>query len=124
MAGSCCNTTIHGQDAQLLASSSHFMRSGPDDTLQALFPRNPNDSHVTDVNYSTGILAPRIDVGDRADCYLLAKIIRCQSFSATEVMSLITCLMVRYSSNEYALMSLPNPEAPKPPCGISEMIGM
>lgn len=34
------------------------------------------------------------------DYYLLAKIIRCQSFSATEVMSLITCLMVRYSSNE------------------------
>ena len=39
-------------------------------------------------------------------------------------MSLITCLIDRYSSSEYWLMSLPKPEAPNPPCGISEMIGM
>ena len=32
--------------------------------------------------------------------YRFVKMIRCQSFSATAVMSLITCLIVRYSSKE------------------------
>ena len=52
-----------------------------------------------------GIAAPVIVIprGERAAARVqsrLVKIVRCQSLSATPVMSLITCLMVRYSSKE------------------------
>lgn len=69
-------------------------------TLLTLIPRTPNSSDAVLVKCSTRRLTPAVSVGDRADYYLLAKTILCQSFSATEVISLITCLMVRYSSNE------------------------
>ena len=42
----------------------------------------------------------------------------------TAVLSNMTCLICVYSSNEYADMSLPKPDALYPPCGISLMIGM
>lgn len=76
------------------------MTSGPSATLLTLIPRTPNSLDAVLVKCSTRRLAPAVSAGDRADYYLLAKTIRCQSFSATEVISLITCLMVKYSSNE------------------------
>ena len=47
--------------------------------------------------------------------YRSPKMVRCQSFLATAVLSNITCLTCVYSSKEYADMSFPKPEALYPP---------
>ncbi len=51
---------------------------------------------------SEGCVAGRATVGYRSP-----KIVRCQSFAATAVLSYITCLTCVYSSKEYADMSFP-----------------
>ena len=69
-----------------------------------MFTRGGNADHRGDPPNSMG-LSPGPPLALRANPMIqlrwrFVNMIRCQSFSGLAVMSLITCLMVRYSSNE------------------------